>query len=53
LYYAINKDGKAGTSVCDKNMLDELKAIPNPTPTEQRHSRIAKTIIGMKSLLDG
>jgi len=35
LCYAINKDGKTRNSVCDKDMLDELKAIPNPTPAEQ------------------
>jgi len=51
LCYAINKDMKTRNSVCDKNMLDELKAIPNPTPAEKRHSHIAETIIRMKESL--
>jgi len=52
LCYAINNDGKTRNAVCDKNnMLDKLKAVPNPTPAEQRHSLIAETIIGMKKRL--
>jgi len=39
--YAINKNAKTRNEVCDKKMLDELNAISNPTPAEQRHSRIA------------
>jgi len=30
LCYATNKDTKTRNKICDKNMLDELKAIPNP-----------------------
>jgi len=48
--YAINKDTKTRNEICDKNMLNELKAILNPTPTEQRHGRIASAIIGTKSV---
>jgi len=38
--YAMNKDVKTRNKICDKNMLNELKAIPNPTSAKQRHSRI-------------
>jgi len=49
--YAMHKDTKTRNEICDENMLNELRAISDPTSTKQRHSRIAEAIIGTKKRL--
>jgi len=46
--YVKNKDTKTRNEVCDKNMLEELDGIYNPTLREKIDHRIVRPIIGTK-----
>lgn len=47
--YAKHKDTKSRNSICDKNMLTELKDIYNPTLREKLDKSLVKKIIGTKA----
>ena len=47
--YATHKDTKSRNSICDKNMLTELKGIYNPTLREKLDKSLVEKIIGTKA----
>ena len=51
LCYWKHRDTKARNEICDKNMIDELSAIPNPTTRESIERGLVKTVIGTKAKL--
>lgn len=48
LCYRDNPDRKIRNKICDKNMLDELDNIENPTFREKTERLVVKSIIGTK-----
>jgi len=48
LCYLEHKDTPTRNRICDTNMINELNAIKDPTPSERRHIGWAKRIIGAK-----
>ena len=46
--YLKNTDTKTRNAVCDKNMLDEMSAIQNPTIRERAERALVSSLIGTK-----
>ena len=46
--YLKNTDTKTRNDVCDKNMLDEMKSIQNPTIRERAERALVSSLIGTK-----
>ena len=46
--YLKNKDTEMGNKVCDRNMLDEMKDIVNPTLRERMERGVVSKLIGIK-----
>lgn len=49
LCYSKYKDTKTRNEVCDRQMLQDLEDILNPTASERRHTAVAKAVIGTKA----